>query len=236
MTGLSIAKSLELHLLQPLATRDDVAAGCERARELHLAAVVVAPSHVRVAVETCRDSDVRVCAAIGFPSGHDVIETKLRAVEIAASHGADEISVVLDQSLLAGGDISAARRELAALLASSYWSSLTSTRGTGLLTMVVESQLIDLRQLEPLLADLADSPAQFVQSATGSQPRLETDDHIRALRAVTPPDIGIKAVGGIVSCADANSLINAGATRVGSSAATAIAAEEHALRHVRSNP
>ena len=236
MSGLSIAKSLELHLLQPLATRDDISAGCERARELHLACVVVAPSHVRVAAEACRGTDVRVCAAIGFPSGHDVIETKLRAIEIAVSHGADEITVVLDQSQLAGGDITAARRELGALLASSYWSSLTSTRGTGLLTIVVESQLIELRQLEPLLADLADSPAEFVQSATGSQPRLETDDHIRALRAVTPPDIGIKAVGGIVTCDDARALINAGATRVGSSAATSIAAEENTLRQARSNP
>src|SRR3989338_1211709 len=104
MSGLSIAKSLELSLLRPTVTHEDVRAGCSLALEHHLAAACVYPVHVALAAELLAGTATRVCAAIGFPFGQDTIPGKLVAIEQAQSDGADEMAVMLDHSSIASGD------------------------------------------------------------------------------------------------------------------------------------
>src|SRR3954452_1696227 len=106
MSGLSIAKSLEFSLLRPTVTHDDLRAGCELAREYHLAAVCVFPVHVAMAAQLLDGSDTRVCAAIGFPFGQESIQGKLVSIEQAQSDGADEMAVMLDHSAVVSGAIS----------------------------------------------------------------------------------------------------------------------------------
>lgn len=226
MAGLSIAKSLELSLVAPTVTHDDVRSGCALATEAHLAAVTVFPVHVRLAAELLAGTDTRVVAAIGFPYGQDVVATKLRAIEVARSDGADELAVMLDHSALASADAEAARVELERVLSSAFWSSLVTTRGQGHLTIVVETMLLDLDMLAPLWPALHESAASFLQTSAGFQGRAITGDHIRRVRELLPADIQVKAVGGIATLEDAVGLINAGAVRIGSGSAIAIAGQE----------
>lgn len=234
MSGISLAKSLELHLLQPLVTRAEVRAGCERAGAAHLASVCVWPAHVALAAEVLDGSDTRVRAAVGFPYGQETAPIKLAACDRALADGASELAVMLDHSALgAGGDAAAASEELDRILGHAWWSALNAARGRAELTLVLETMLLDLEQLAPLLERLHDSPAGFLQTGSGHQPRAVTEQHVRLLRERLPADIAIVAVGGVATLEDANDLVAAGAVRVGSGSAAAIIDQERHAREVR---
>lgn len=234
MSGLSIAKSLELHLLRPLITRAEVRAGCAQAAEAHLAAVCVWPTHVELAAHELSASDTRVRAAIGFPFGQDTGSVKVAACDRALADGADELAVMLDHSAITdGGDPADARAELDRMLEHAWWSSLTGARGRGELTVVLETTMLAPETIAPLLERLHDSPAGFLQTGSGHQARAVTEQHVRSLREHLPADIAIVAVGGVASLADAESLVVAGAVRVGSGSAVAIIDQERHAREVR---
>lgn len=234
MSGISIAKSLELHLLQPLVTRDEVRAGCLRARDAHLATVCVWPAHVALAAAALAGSDTRVRAAIGFPYGQETPETKLAACDRALADGASELAIMLDHSALgAGGDPDVARAELDRVLGHAWWSALNSARARAELTIVLETTMLDLDHVRPVLQRLHESPAGFLQTGSGHQPRAVTEQHVRTLREHLPADIAIVAVGGIATLDDAQSLVAAGAVRVGSGSAVTIIGQERHAREVR---
>lgn len=234
VTTTSIAKSLELQLLRTGITHEEVGAGCARAAAAHLAAVCVHPVHVGRARAALRASDTRVCAAIGFPGGQDVVETRRDAATRAAREGAHELAIMLDHSVLRAGDAVAIVEELAVLLGAVSRQALESGRASGHVTIVVETMLIDLVTLAPLFEQLHESPAGFVQTSTGAQPRQLTEEHVRRLRQALPSDIGIKAVGGISDHGHAVDLIAAGAARVGTGSAIAIVEQERQHRQVAS--
>lgn len=230
MSGLSIAKSLELQLLRPAITRDDVASGVADAVAHHLASACVFPVHVAAAAREAAGSDTRLVAVIGYPCGQDTVRTRLASAEQARIDGADEVAVVLDHSLLVAGDVDEARRELDAIVSSEYWSSLISTRGHGQLTIVAETGELACSRLAPLWQDMHDTVVGFVQTSSGSQARAVTADHVRELRDLLPAGVAIKAVGGVATLVDALALLNAGAVRIGTGSAIAIACEEQEER------
>ncbi len=235
MSGISIAKSLELHLLQPLITREEVVAACERAGEAHLAAVCVWPVHVPLAAESLAGSDTRIRAAIGFPYGQDRVDVRVAACDRAIRDGAHELAVMLDHSLIEDevAGPAALAEEVDVLLGHAWWSSLNSARGRGELSVVLETTMLDLPRLQPVLERLYDSPAGFLQTGSGHQARAITERHIRELREQLPHDIAIIAVGGIATLGDAEAMLVAGAVRVGSGAALAIVDQERHAREVR---
>lgn len=230
MSGLSIAKSLELHLLRPGLTETDVRDACRRARAAHLASVLVLPTHVRAAAEELDGSDTRVAAALGYPWGHETLAVRMASLDQARRDGAREVAIALDHSLLMAGNIDAARRELGVMLERASWTSLVNTRAHGHLAIVAETSQLECEAFAPLWNDLAETEAGFVQTSYGLSSIGVADDHLRLLRSLVPVDVGIKAVGGIAELVDALGAINAGASRIGSAAALAIAAQEQATR------
>jgi deoxyribose-phosphate aldolase len=234
MSGVSIAKTLELLLVEPTVTGTDVDAACRRARELHLASVCVAPVHVARATSELADGDTQVTAAISFPAGHDRVEVKQLAIDLARRDGARRISVALDHSSLATGDVTAAQAELRALLAHEHRAVLGGVVADPYLTVVLETMQYDLESLAPLFDAFHESSIGFVQTSTGWFNHAVTDEHIRHLRRSIPADVGIKAVGGVASLEDAEGLVNAGAVRIVTGSAIAIALDEKRQHEMRS--
>jgi deoxyribose-phosphate aldolase len=234
VSGISIAKSLELHLLQPLVTTEEVRGACRRAGDAHLAAVCVWPAHVAIAAAELEGRDTRVRAAIGFPYGQDVPSVKRAACDAALAAGAHELAIMLDHSSLGPeGDPRVLREELDELLGHAWWSALRASRGRADVTVVLESTMLDLERLRPVLDRLHESPAGFVQTGSGHQSRAVTEQHVRSLREHLPSDIAIIAVGGIATLADAEASINAGAVRIGSANAVGILEQERHAREER---
>lgn len=233
MSGISIAKSLEAHLLQPLISRDAVVAECLRAAQLHLAAVCVWPVHVKDAARALAGSDVRVRAAVGFPYGQETIDARIFACDRAIQDGAHELAVMLDHSELSSSTAPQSKRlldEIDRLLGHTWWSSLSS-RGQSDLTLVIETGLVEIELISSALDRLHESSVGFLQTGSGHHPFAAREEHVQLLRKHLPADVAIICVGGISTLEDAQAILLAGATRVGSATAASIAQRE--LEEVR---
>src|SRR5687768_11617235 len=100
----SIAGLIDHSLLHPTLTDEQLRAGCELARRLHVAAVCIKPYAVPLAAEILAGSGVKVCTVIGFPHGGNCTEIKVREAELACRQGAVELDMVINVGKALSGD------------------------------------------------------------------------------------------------------------------------------------
>jgi deoxyribose-phosphate aldolase len=207
-----LAKLLELGLLRPTARARDVDALCEAAQAAHCAAVVVLPVWVPRACARLAGGDVRVCAAVAYPFGGEAVRTKAAAADQAVREGATEVEVVASLSLLADGDLDGLREELAAVV-----GAVRRAQGprTVLVKATIETCYLPPSDLPPAAAAVAAAGCDYVVTSTGQGPEGATEQGVRALRDALGADVGVKAQGGIVTRADAERMLAAGAARLG---------------------
>ena len=202
-------------LLKPEATDADVAALVAEATELGVYAVCVSPSMVPVARQA---GGVRVAAVAGFPSGKHLSEVKAHEAAHAVASGASEIDMVIDVGAALAGDITAVRSDIEAVRA--------AVPGV-VLKVIVESAVLlgraDGRTLTDVCRAAEDAGADFVKTSTGFHPTGGASVRAVALMAETVGGrLGVKASGGIRTAADAVTMLNAGATRLGLSGTRAV--------------
>lgn len=210
----SLARRLEHTLLRPEASAADIARLCAEAREHGLLAVCVAPFRVPLAVRLLQGSDVFCVCVAGFPLGSQTTAAKAREAAEAAAAGAAEIDMVLNVGALKDRDEAAVAADIAAVV-----------RAAGVpVKVILETAL--LSDAEKLLACrlAAESGAAFVKTCTGFAGGGATPGDVALLRASVPPQVGVKASGGIRTRAQAEALLAAGAGRLGTSASLAILA------------
>lgn len=95
-----LAAILEQPLLAPALSESDVAAACEGARGLGIAAVLVRPCDLDSAVNWLRGSAVALAAAVDVPGGSSTTSSKLFAVRDALRRGAREVDTVMNSGKL----------------------------------------------------------------------------------------------------------------------------------------
>jgi deoxyribose-phosphate aldolase len=200
-----IAKALESTLLRATARGADVDALCDAAAAEHCAAVVVLPVWVRRAKERLADRDVRVCAA----------------VEQAIRDGAGEVEVVAALHAFAAADWAAARDELAAIARLAALLRAGGGRSVAV-KAVIETCYLDEAGIKAAGGAMVEAGCDFVVTSTGMGPEGATERGVALLRTTLPPTVQVKAAGGILSLADAEGMLRAGAARLGSNVASRI--------------
>ena len=217
---IDIAKALEATQLRVTARATDIDALCDTAAAEHCAAVVVFPVWVARAKQRLAGRDVRVCAAISYPFGAETSQAKLASVEQAIRDGADEIEVVAPLHALVAGDRAVARDELAAI---ARLASLRRAGGRGMtVKAVIETCYLDPGGIKAAGAAMVDAGVDFVVTSTGMGPEGATEQGVALLRGSLPSTVQVKAAGGILSLADAEGMLRAGAARLGSNVAAQI--------------
>ncbi len=208
-----IARTVDHTLLKPNATQEEVAKLCEEARAYCFASVCVNPSYVALCSRLLKGSGVKICTVIGFPLGSTTPTVKAIEARDAIANGADEIDMVLNIGALKSGNDALAEGDIRAVR--------EATRGK-VLKVILETAL--LTQDEKLRAcKLAKSAgADFVKTSTGFGGGGATVEDIRLMRGAVGPLMGVKASGGIRDAATAQAMLEAGATRLGTSASIAI--------------
>jgi deoxyribose-phosphate aldolase len=209
-----VAALVDHTLLKPEATAAEVAEVAAEAAALGVYAVCVSPSMVPYA----NSAGVRVAAVAGFPSGKHLPELKAREAALAVAAGASEIDMVIDVGAAVAGDVDAVRSEIAAVRAAVP---------AAVLKVIVESAALLALAGEQLLVDVCvaaqDAAADFVKTSTGFHAAGGASIAAVALMADTVGGrLGIKASGGIRTAADALSMLDAGATRLGLSGTRAV--------------
>lgn len=205
-----LAKSIEAMFLRASASRSTCVEACEAAGALHLAAICVAPTHVRTAAEVLGGSDVRVVALIGHPFGADRPEVKALGCALACEDGADDVEVVVDLARFRDGDPNHVRDELRHCRAALPRGGREPT-----LRAVVDTGAIDDRHLRLLARAVVAGGADMVVTSSGLAPEPEGVLDVELLREEVGPGVGVKAVRAARSVAEVKGLLAAGASRVG---------------------
>lgn len=218
MTSAELAAALDSTNLRLDAPAADIVALCREAAEHRFACVMLYPASVPLAAEVLAGSDIRIGTVVGFPSGR--FSTQAKAAEIDAMHavGAHEVDIVMNYAALRDGDIETVDEELRALVQRAH------NHGQ-LIKVIVETCYLDTTQLITALRLCEDAGADFIKTSTGFGSAGAKVEHIAAWAAARRGAIRLKASGGIKTLADAQALLAAGATRLGTSNAGAILAE-----------
>ncbi|OAB61605.1 2-deoxyribose-5-phosphate aldolase [Leptolyngbya valderiana BDU 20041] len=203
---IDIAPFIDHSLLNPCATQQYVGQWCEEADRFGFASVCIYPSYVRFARELLQGKRPKVCTVIGFPTGATTSTTKLYEAQEAVENGAEELDVVINLSWLKMGKTNEVHREIAEIC--------EETNVT--VKAIIETNLLSLEEKRIATEICIDSGVQFVKTCTGWNGGAKVED-VRLLKEFAKGQIGIKASGGIRSFEDAVELIEAGASRLGTS-------------------
>lgn len=202
---------LDHTLLIPTANTDAIKALCEEAIANEFKAICINPYFASSASKILTESDVKLATVAGFPFGYNPTVAKAAEIKWAIDHGADEIDAVVNIAALKSGEFSFVRNDIETIVRS------VTMRGKTI-KMIVEASILTEDELKRVLEYCVESGVHYIKNSSGYQGDGATVDMIQKLRSMLPPDIKIKASGGIKSKRQAIKLIEAGADRIGSSA------------------
>lgn len=205
-------------LLRPTATVDDVRRLCREARDHAMAAVCLFPYYVPLAREILRNTRIKIATVIAFPFGVTFTEIKAAEMRAAAARGADEADFVINIAQLKSGDDAAVETEMQFLS--------DASRGLGVLSkFIIETGYLNDDEKLRVCRIANRVRPDFMKTSTGYGPADARVEDVKLMRAALLPEIQIKASGGIRSHRQALALLQAGASRIGTSSGVVIVEE-----------
>lgn len=221
-----LAKMVDFTVLRPDLDRNAILEMCETAKQYHFAAMVVQPYWVRIVARELGGTDVKVCAPVGFPFGTTTIATKVIEAKACIAAGATELDVMINTGALRSRKIRTCRQDIEEVVHVAHAGRLT-VEGSGeiLVKLAIEIGYLDDEELKIACEIGRDAGVDFIKTSSGYGPRGATLDDVRRIRTHIGRDIGIKAAGGIGTLRDALKMLDAGANRIGASAAVSIVQE-----------
>ncbi len=220
MTSEELAKYIDHTLLAPEATSLEITNLCAEARKFNVSAVCFSPSFLPLSVGLV-PAEIAIACVVGFPSGAHAGDVKAFEATRAIENGATEIDMVLNLGFIysanwleLGDEVAAVRKAIS-----------TASNKQALLKVIIESSALTDQQIIAACRVAVANGADFVKTSTGFHKSGGATVHAVELMRLTVGDlIGVKASGGIRTRETALEMINAGATRLGTSATGAILA------------
>ncbi len=211
----ALAKYIDHTLLAADASREQIRTLCEEAREHGFYSVCVNSGQVPYAASCLGDNSVVVCAVVGFPLGAGLSDIKAFEAQQAIAAGAGEIDMVLNIGWLKDGLLDAVREDIA---------QVHKACGAVPLKVILETCLLDDAQKVQACEICRDLGVAFVKTSTGFSRGGATLEDVALMRRTVGAGVGVKASGGVRDYPTALKMIEAGATRLGSSSGIAIVA------------
>ncbi|QOS39506.1 deoxyribose-phosphate aldolase [Treponema rectale] len=196
-------------LLAPDATKAQILKLCEEAKEYDFASVCVNPGWVKLCAKELHEvSRVKVCTVVGFPLGATSTESKVFETKQALADGADEIDMVINIGMLKDKEDAYVRDEIHAL---------KEACGDHILKVIIETCLLTDEEKVRVCLLSKEAGADFVKTSTGFSKWGAKVKDVALMRKTVGPEMGVKASGGVRNKEDAKAMVEAGATRLGTS-------------------
>ena len=211
---MELAKYIDHTLLKTDAQRADVTKLIEEAKAYHFASVCVSPIWVSYVSEALRDTGIKTCTVIGFPQGATPSAVKAFETKQAVADGADEVDMVIAVGKLKDGDDAYVKADIEAVV--------RAARGKALTKVIIETCLLTDEEKRRACLLAKEAGADFVKTSTGFAAGGATAADVKLMRESVGEAMGVKAAGGIRSRADAEAMLAAGATRLGTSSGVKI--------------
>lgn len=212
----NIAKMIDHTLLKADTTKAQIVKLCEEAKQYGFASVCVNPTWVATATELLKGTDVKVCTVIGFPLGASTPETKAFETKNAIENGAEEVDMVINIGALKDGNDDLVERDIRAVV--------EAAKGKALVKVIIETCLLTEEEKVRACQLAVKAGADYVKTSTGFSTGGATTEDVALMRKTVGKNIGVKASGGVRDIKSAMAMIEAGATRIGTSSGVAIIA------------
>ncbi|MBU9724930.1 deoxyribose-phosphate aldolase [Diplocloster modestus] len=206
----NIAGYVDHTILKPQATTEDVKKLCEEAKKYSFASVCINPKHVSFAYDILKDTTVQVCTVIGFPLGANTSEIKALEAKKAVEDGAGEVDMVIDIGAAKEHDYARVKEDVAAVRA--------AAKSPTILKVIIETCLLTDEEKVEVCKVCKEAGADFVKTSTGFSTGGATVEDVALMYKTVAPEVKVKASGGIRNKEDADAMIKAGASRLGTSA------------------
>ena len=220
-----LAKYLDHTVLAPTATDDDLARGCDLARQFGTAAIFVKPHYVIEASKRLAGSGVKVGAPVGFPQGLALPQIIADEAEAAIDMGAEEIDMVVNTGKVLSEDWRYVTDSIAGVT--------EVVKGRGFLVKVIFENCYLQDQHKIKLCEICEQVGvDFAKTSTGFGPGGATEADV-ALMVRHLRNVRVKAAGGIRTLEQVRRMLELGATRIGTSSTRQILTEALAEAEAR---
>lgn len=216
MHNKSLANKIDHTLIKPNCTPKDIERLCEEAATYQFAGVCVPPYYVKEATRILENHLTKVITVIGFPMGYSTTPAKVEEVKRAIDEGADEIDVVINICAIKHNNWSYVRNDIDSMTRAAHLKGKQ-------IKIIIEIGLLTEEELKQVCNICNDIDVNYVKTSTGyhdTEPVTVKD--IAFLRSLLKQTVKIKASGGVRTAIDAQNLLEAGASRLGSSASLQI--------------
>lgn len=211
----SLAQYIDHTNLRPTATETDIRQLCMEAYEYQFRAICLPPSYVLYASDILVGTPIKVCTVIGFPLGYNGLAIKVAETEKALDDGATELDMVINLTRFKSMAYMSVREEIARL------TRMAHERGA-LLKVIIETAYLDDSEIRIACELCVEAEADFVKTSTGFAPMGADLAQVKLIRSLLPDTMQVKASGGIKTAEQAQTFIDAGASRLGTSSGVAI--------------
>jgi deoxyribose-phosphate aldolase len=202
-------------LLKPEASLGQIEKIINEAKDYNFFSVCINSYFVKKASNLLQNSNTKVCTVVGFPLGASTMETKRFEAMKAIADGAREVDMVVNISAIKSLDWQYVLDDMASL------AQVCRQQNT-LLKVILETCLLTDEEKRKVCELALKAKVDFVKTSTGFSTSGATLDDIKLMKSIVGDQCGIKASGGIKSLEIAESMIQAGATRLGTSASVEI--------------
>lgn len=213
---MELNKYIEHTLLKQDATHVDLMTLLDEAKEYNFLGVCVNPVNVKFAKECLKDTDVKIVTVVGFPLGQSTTESKVLETIDAVKNGADEIDMVLNVGKLKDKEYGFIEEEI---------FKIKSACQGKVLKVILETDLLTYDEIKIASELSIRGKADFVKTSTGFVKNgvgAKVEDVKLMYDTVNKYGLGVKASGGVKDKASAVKMIEAGATRIGTSSGVII--------------
>lgn len=216
--AIDIAKMIDLSLLKPELTKQQVVDGCNEAIKYHTASVCVKSCDVELAYSICKNSDVFVKTVVGFPHGNCVAEVKNFEASIALAQGCREIDMVMNIGRFKSGDYDIIEREVRMLADTCHAAGAK-------LQVIMENAYLTKPEIAAACKIIERNGGDFVKTSTGFANGGATVEDLKIMRQSVSGRVQVKAAGGVRTLDAALAVAGLGGSRFGCTTTKAIVEE-----------
>lgn len=221
MNNLELAKMIDHTILKANATQSDIEKLCDEAKKYNFASVCVNPYWVPLASDLLKNSTVKVCTVIGFPLGATSSESKASETEIAILQGADEVDMVINVGAIKNNKTDIVENDILAVVNSARKTGKTQNKNI-IVKVILETCYLTKDEIKKSCICAKNAGADFVKTSTGFGTGGATTEDVSLMKETVGSSMDVKASGGIRDYETAIKMINAGATRLGTSSGISI--------------
>ncbi len=218
LTAKDLARMIDHTLLKQFVPLDDLKAHCQAAKDFGFKTVAVNNAVAAFCRRELEGSPVLVDAAVSFPFGQCTLETKVFETKDVISKGAGEVDYVVNLVELKSGHWHYIEEEMRQIVAACREKDITSK-------VIFENCFLSDDEKRRLCDIALKVRPDFIKTSTGYGAGGATLQDVKLMKSCVGDELLIKAAGGIRSAKDALAMIDAGASRIGTSAGAKIVEE-----------